>query len=143
MQRRHPLGVCMLAMLLTSGCGNGRPPTYEVHGQVFAGDRPAAHALVTFHPVDDNRKEAVHPTATVDDNGNYTLTSFTLGDGAPEGEYQVTVVWYLAVPSRASADEYLTRNFLPERYGKAETSKLRATVKKGKNELEAFKLAAR
>jgi hypothetical protein len=143
MRRSHLPAICAPVLLLCWGCGNGRPPTYEVRGQVFANDRPAAHALVTFHPIDDNMPEAVHPTATVDDSGNFTLTSFTAGDGAPAGEYRVTVVRYLAVKSRPGAEDYDTRNFLPDRYAKLETSELRATVKKGKNELEPFKLSVR
>jgi hypothetical protein len=143
MRRSHLLALCAPVLLTCYGCGNGRPPTYEVRGQVFTNDRPAAHALVTFHPIDDNRPEAVHPTATVEDNGNFSLTSFTAGDGAPAGEYRVTIVRYLAVKSRTNGEDYETRNFLPDRYAKLETSELRVTVTKSKNELEPFKLSVR
>jgi hypothetical protein len=142
MRRSHLLVVCSVAVLL-GGCNQGRKPTYEVRGQVLADDRPAAKALVTFHPVDDKSPEAVHPTATVDDDGRFTLTSYRSGDGAPPGEYQVTVVWYLAAKSSANGSDYETYNFLPDRYAKTETSQLRATVTKGKNELEPFKLSSR
>src|SRR5262249_24708111 len=143
MRRWHLLVACPLALLVCCGCGNGRKPTYEVRGQVFAGDRPAAKALVTLHPVGDAGPDAVHPTGTVDDGGNFTLTSYQTGDGAPEGEYRVTVVWYLAAKSASSPGEYETRNFLPTRYAAAEASQLRATVTKGKNQLEPFRLSPR
>jgi hypothetical protein len=143
MCRWHPLLACPLVLLVFCGCGDGRERTYEVRGQVFAGDRPAANALVTFHPVGGVAAGPVHPTATVDDSGNFTLTSYKTGDGAPAGEYQVTVVWYLAVKSGSGPEDYATRNFLPARYGAAETSQLRATVTKGNNQLEPFRLSPR
>jgi hypothetical protein len=143
MRRWHSLLVCPLALLVCCGCGDGRVPTYEVRGQVFAGDRPAANALVTLHPVGGAAADAIHPTGTVDDTGNFTLTSYKTGDGAPAGEYEVTVVWYLAVKSGSGPDDYETRNFLPARYADAKTSQLRATVTKGTNQLEPFRLSPR
>jgi len=127
---------------------------WGVHGAESAGyavavvlvkGKPAAHAQVTFHPVNDNSPEAVHPVGTVDEKGGFTLTSYQQGDGAPEGEYLVTVQWFLATkPRNASAgDDYTTVNHLPARYGRPESSGLRATVRKGDNELPPFSLEPR
>ena len=75
-----------------------------------------------------------------DERGHFSLTTQTGGDGAPEGEYRVTVVWYLAAKV---GDDYQTRNHLPDAYGRVETSNLTATVVKGANELPAFRLRSR
>jgi hypothetical protein len=71
-----------------------------------------------------------------------SLTSFRAGDGAPEGQYRVSVVWYLAsTPRRAvEGDETNVRNYLPEVYAHAETTPLRATISRGKNNLPTFEL---
>jgi hypothetical protein len=124
-----------------SGCSETAKPTYPVHGQVMIEGKPAARALVAFHPVGATGREAVHPAGQADEKGNFTLTTFAAGDGAPPGEYQVTVVCLVPTKVRnRNDDETVTRNVLPARYAKAETSQLRATVAKGDNTLQAFTL---
>jgi hypothetical protein len=140
--RRSTWGlVGCLGLLGLTGCSReSGPQVFPVHGQVRVDGKLAAHAQVTFHPVGDSRPDAVHPAATTDEQGNFSLTSYTAGDGAPEGEYQVAVVWFLASKPRGPGEESTTRNHLPERYGRAESSQLRATVSKGDNTLKPFDL---
>ena len=143
--RLIPAFVVLALAALVPACSSGRRPVHPVRGQVLVKGKPAAHAQVTFHPVNDNSPEAVHPVGTVDEKGGFTLTSHKQGDGAPEGEYLVTVQWFLATkPRNASAgDDYTTVNYLPDRYGRPESSGLRATVRKGDNELPPFSLETR
>ena len=103
--------------------------------------RPPFHAQVTFHPVADGGREAILPTGSVDDRGRFTLTSYASGDGAPEGEYRVTVAWFLA--SGRPDDDRPPVNYLPVRYARADTTPLRAVVRKGGVDLEPFRLQAR
>lgn len=126
-------------------CSSNRKPVYPVRGQVLVKGKPAARAQIMFHPANDNSPDAVHPVGHVDEQGGFTLTSYKQGDGAPEGEYRVTVQWFLATKSRhpTRGDDYVTVNYLPDRYGRAETSELRATVRKGDNELPPFSLKTR
>jgi hypothetical protein len=139
----------MLLCLALLGCpacaANGRKPVYPVRGRVLVEGKPATQAMVTFHPVGEGGPEAVHPVGHVDEQGYFTLTSYVTGDGAPEGEYRVAVVWYLATRTRnpAEGDDYQTQNYLPERYGRAETSLLTARVARGANELPPFQLKRR
>src|SRR5947209_5687537 len=129
------LGLCL------GGCSEAEKPTYPVRGQVLIEGKPAARALVAFHPVGATGREAVHPAGQADEQGNFTLTSFAAGDGAPPGEYQVTVVCLVPIKVRnRNDDETITRNVLPARYAKAETSQLRATIAQGDNTLQAFTL---
>lgn len=122
-------------------CSSDRKPVHSVHGQVLFQGQPAAHAQITFHPVNDNSPAAIHPTGIVDEQGNFTLTSYKQGDGAPEGEYRVTIQWFLAVRTQTQAGpDYVSVNHLPARYGHADTSGLRAVVARGKNEIPPFSL---
>jgi hypothetical protein len=134
---------CAAAALACPACGGGGAPVHPVTGQVLVAGRPAARALVTFHPVGDAGREKVCPTGHVDDQGRFRLSTFRQGDGAPAGDYQVTVVWFVARPVPGRPDESLTLNYLPARYASAATSNLRATVSPGNNEVPAFQLTWR
>jgi hypothetical protein len=134
------LVACLAALAACPGCKPNRKEVYPVRGRVLFNGKPTARALVTFHPVGESGNDAVHPSGEVDAQGNFTLTSYTTGDGAPEGEYQVTVVWWLAAKAPGAGDETYTRNYLPERYGQVRTSPLRVRVVPGENELPVFEL---
>jgi hypothetical protein len=133
----------LFVLSLTAVCPacakSGRKPVYAVQGQVLVKGRPAAQAQVTFHPVGDGGPDAVRPVGHVDAQGRFRLTTYAEGDGAPEGEYRVTVQWFLATRTRGS-DEYQSVNYLPARYARAETSGLRATVTRGENNLPTIEL---
>jgi hypothetical protein len=129
----------LLTALSCCACGDGRPPVYPVTGQVLANGRPAKGATITFHPVNDT-PERYRPTGRVDEQGNFRLTTFAEGDGAPAGEYRVTVSWYLATRQSPTEDP-VPVNYLPEKYGKPEASGLRATVSAGANTIDPFRLS--
>ena len=131
---------CLTLAALAAGCGPGHKSIYPVRGEVRVEGRAPVHALVTFHPVADDGREAIHPTGSVDDQGRFTLTSYASGDGAPEGEYRVTVAWFLS--SGRPDDDRPPVNYLPVRYSRADTTPLRAVVRKGGVNLEPFQLQA-
>jgi hypothetical protein len=138
MRVRAALVALALAALCPACAKSGRKPVYPVQGQVLVKGRPAAQAQVTFHPLDGG-PDAVRPVGHVDEHGRFRLTTYGDGDGAPEGEYRVTVQWFLATRARGS-DEYQSVNYLPARYGRAETSGLRATITRGDNNLPTIDL---
>jgi len=144
MLRRHTrsflLTAACLAALLCPACGPARKAVYPVRGTVRLADgTPPAHALITLHPVGDAGPDAVHPTGEVDEQGRFTLTTYAAGDGAPAGEYRVSVVWYLA-----SGRDDTPQNYLPDAYARADSSPLpRVTVAKGANELPPLELQPR
>src|SRR5437868_7064181 len=122
-----------------AGCSrNAADGVYPVSGTVRYNGRPVANAQVTFHPVNEANPKAVRPVGKVDDQGRFTLTSFKEKDGAPAGEYRVTVVWYLARPARLGSDETVSANYLPPKYASVETSELSVNVTPGTNELRPF-----
>src|SRR5436309_2312718 len=91
-RRAWLLGCCLV--LLAAGCGDDRKPLYPVQGRVLFEDRPPPQALVVFHPLGDQGKEAVRPRGQVGPDGSFTLTTHNPGDGAPAGAYAVTVEWW-------------------------------------------------
>jgi hypothetical protein len=82
------------SVLLTSCGKSDRVAVSPVRGQVFSSrQEPAAGALVVFHPVAPEDEATLRPLAYVDDQGNFELTTYDQGDGAPLGEYVITVEW--------------------------------------------------
>jgi hypothetical protein len=143
-RRRLLIALASLSLaLLVPACAKGpRKPVYPVHGQVLVEGRPAPRAIVTFHPV--GAAEDLRPSAQTDDQGKFTLTSYSGGDGAPEGRYAVTVTCFRALAARnLSEGDENTRNVLPSRYANPATSQLQATVSKGNNDLPPFQVRAR
>lgn len=95
---KRAIGAAVLAALLgvSAGCGDGKPQTVPVGGKVmFNKTTPAAGALVVFHPSDPQVEKRLggKPFAKVAEDGTFKLTTFVEGDGAPEGEYGITVDW--------------------------------------------------
>jgi hypothetical protein len=131
-------GIIASALLLACGCSS-KVKTAPVTGQVFLDEKPAANATVTFHPVGVSAG-AVRPTGRVDSDGMFHLTTYTADDGAPVGEYLVTIVRFNTIDSPGRSRSVV--NELPERYAKPETSELTATVTRGGVQIEPFKLAS-
>ena len=121
----------LAAAALTAGCGgDGRPPTYPAAGKVAVNGQPAAGALVVFHPTAAARVNDPKPFATVAADGTYTLATFGSADGAPAGEYGVTVVWNVKAKEAriALGDGPAVTDKLGGRYGDPRSPRLTATV---------------
>jgi hypothetical protein len=135
---RTPLlaGVGLLAVGLSScGLTDTRKPTFAVTGKVVDHGKPVPHATVVFHPADDAGPDAVKPRGTTTADGTFTLTTYDGNDGAPAGEYRVTVEQWLA----GRPDEGPSSR-LPAKYAKPESSGLTATVGAGPTELKPFEV---
>ncbi len=86
------------AILITgfSGCGgSNKPAAVPMKLSVFHRNQPAAGAFVVFHPVDPAFEKRIggKPFGYVKDDGSVELTTYAPSDGAPEGEYAITVDW--------------------------------------------------
>lgn len=136
--------IVVLAIMAASasGCHNDSK-VVAVRGRVLVNGKPAAQAIVTFHPANGDRG-APRPSGQTDEDGYFRLTSHSEADGAAPGEYAVTVTWFRPVRERPAAGaEYVTKNFLPARYADPKTSRLTATVELGASELQPLQLDAR
>jgi hypothetical protein len=139
---RAALAAGVVAALLGTACGPGHPTVYPVKGQVLLDGKPAPQATVTFHPLSGDRERTA--SGQTDEQGNFSLTSFASGDGAPEGQYAVTVTCFQAAAVKnATEGDYTARNVVAPRYANPDSSQLKATVSKGSNELPPFQVRAR
>ncbi|MFO0841318.1 MAG: hypothetical protein U0797_02820 [Gemmataceae bacterium] len=79
-----------------SACGGKKfPTTYPVKGKILVNGQPAKECQITLQPTmttGDPATQAV-PRGITDEKGEFQLTSFKANDGAPEGEYVVTIEW--------------------------------------------------
>lgn len=141
-RRRVSVLVVLSLLVFVSACSSGRKPIYPVKGQVLVNGKPAANAQILFHPAEDT-PEQLCPTGHTDDEGYFTLTSYVKGDGAPEGNYNVTVTWFRVWRGNRADADVLRYNALPQHYAQPNSSPLHAKVNKGKNDLPALQLWVR
>ncbi len=95
----------LAAILISSliGCGESefRHSVFPASGKITKDGKPVANAIVVFHPTDPNTIripegrqgiEIANPTTTTDETGAFRLSTYFAADGAPAGEYKVTVI---------------------------------------------------
>jgi hypothetical protein len=107
---------------------------FSVNGRVVDGkNHPAKNALVIFHPADSTTLSGIRPQGRVDESGNFTLTTYEPNDGAPAGQYTVTVFWQRPQTNPYDGDG---PDILGGRYNNPKTSKISFTVEaNGKNQV--------
>jgi prepilin-type N-terminal cleavage/methylation domain-containing protein len=111
---------------------------YPARGRVAdAAGKPVAGATVGFHPLSEPGDSRHKPAGTTDAEGNFVLTTYTESDGAPIGEYVVTLEWR-PIPKSPFEPEQPDR--LKGKFRDPKVSPFRATIKKGTNELPPFQL---
>jgi BON domain len=128
--------IVLIVGFLLAGCGQSGPPRVATHptkGSVTYQGQPAAGAFLALHPKGEPKSEAPTPTAIVQADGTFAVSTYDSGDGVPAGDYVVTIQWRKAVKS---GNDYLPGpNLLPTRYGQPETSNLVVHVAAGQNDL--------
>jgi hypothetical protein len=135
-----PVGFAWV-VIFTAGCGKSEHGSLNpVTGEVFVNGQPAVNATVIFYPKQQDGEPPVkaYPGAVVGDDGSFKLTTWSKNDGAPEGEYVVTVVW--SDTARVDGETIDGPDKLRGRYAYKFNSTLSATIKKGKNQLPRFEL---
>jgi hypothetical protein len=110
---------------------NNRRATQPVAGQVLLDGCPLPGKVVVFSQVSADGKKFTHTgDARIEADGSFVLCTYRASDGAPVGEYAVSIepgFSLVETPGKPRAET------VPEKYLKAETTPLRATVKEGKN----------
>ncbi|MBY0513262.1 MAG: hypothetical protein K2P78_05050 [Gemmataceae bacterium] len=133
--------VCLIgtAALTVSCADSGREPVYAVNGKVLREGKAAVGAMVILHKVGGDDKRALKPFGRAKSDGTFQITTYTTDDGAPEGEYIVTLVWPTPPPpNQPDAEEGPDR--LKGRLADPKTSKWRVKVEKKPLELEPFQI---
>ena len=124
--------ILAVALSACTGCGKSRPgelPVYPVKGHVTYKGEPMPFAVVTFYPANEPFGQALKSRATADQDGNYRLTTYELGDGAPEGEYGVVLYVPPKQPDPYELEGPNPADKLKHAYIYPAKSKLRYTVR--------------
>lgn len=140
------LSMTLWVLCLAAGCGGSssdqwlkdRPPVFPVQGKVLYKGAPVAEAMVSFGNPDPKKVRGA--SGQTDQNGEFRLTTFSPGDGAVVGEYQVTILKATVVGEDLSYYDQNSPNYgkdpppttlkylVPEKYSKFKTSGLTAKV---------------
>ena len=125
--------------------GDDFPPTFPVQGKVVIEGEIASGAQIVFHRVHNSKatteedQPRAMPSGVADKDGNFELTSFHPKDGAPAGEYVVTLQWQKWVLK--DDDVIPGPNMVPPAYAKPQLSPLRVKVVEGENKLPTFQIS--
>jgi hypothetical protein len=145
--RRRPVLGCLTAaayLLAIGGCGKsqdpvGRPPVFHAEGKLVYDNGPLAGAFVVLHPRAPSGPSSPRPHGQAAADGSFTLTSYDSNDGAPAGEYAVTVELRPLVKN--GGDYAAGPNVLPKKYSRAETSPVTVKIAEGNNDLAPIQIA--
>jgi len=133
--------IVALASLALAGCGDSGPqrvPVFKTAGKITFDNRPVDGAFLVLHPKTAAAADVPRPTAHVKPDGSFEPTTFDTADGAPAGEYVVTVEWRKLINDRG---EWIPGpNLLPAKYSNPATSGVVVTVAEGQNDLPAIML---
>ena len=123
-----------------SGCGKRGPVLYPVKGVVLINGQPARDVNMMFTPVAPPEAGAtpLSPAAVTGEDGSFRLMSFKPGDGAPAGDYRVTVIY----PMNRFNKHLSGIDRLKGKFANPKTSRLTAKVEPKSNELPPFDLKA-
>lgn len=140
----------MVGLVLLVGCGRTIQPA---GGKVLVDGVPVKDGVVTFYPVEPGRPA----TASILEDGTFTLSFDNPNDGLPPGDYQVTIVadiWKEKVsPQQKEAMEAMLKkqgaiddpslmtagqliHVVPPIYNTLDTTPLKETVVKSSKPLE-------
>ncbi|HZW29931.1 MAG TPA: hypothetical protein VFF52_04440 [Isosphaeraceae bacterium] len=84
------LGVTVTTVILGCGDDSGLARRYRVTGMVRYKGQPVTKGTIAFEPANPPLPEGRHASGFIE-NGSYTLTTATEGDGALPGEYNVVI----------------------------------------------------
>ncbi len=144
------IATSVVATVVILGCGDdsGLEARYKVGGKVTYKGEPVAKGTIAFVPADAAKGRAASGTI---ENGSYSLTTATNGDGALPGDYKVTVTSTdLNVADVAKKTGGLlhqgeaehkkaikeAKSSIPTRYNLPDTSKLTAKVEARSNTID-------
>jgi hypothetical protein len=109
--------------------------TTQVRGKVMVDGAPVKDLWVTLHPSDASLR--LRPRGQTDAKGNFQITTYTGGDGAPPGAYKITIEW-LTYIKRDS--DWGGPDKLKNQYNDPATSPFQVTVEDDPIELPVFEL---
>jgi hypothetical protein len=146
----------LVALILGVGCGGeDRLEVSQVRGRVVYKGRGVPRATVIFFPQGATVDEVgtMRPFAYADDEGNFELKTYVDGDGAPPGDYRVSII-----ASSTTAPGQLTKDrsggaaapapgiqipaTVTRKFANVDSAGIQVQVKEGENNLDPFELSA-
>ncbi len=124
---------CVTAGLLLACVACNKNNSYPVSGKVTYRGYPASGAAVFFIRQGDDSIDEPPIMGVVREDG-----SFSLGKGAPPGEYAVVIEWKQG--SGPGAGRRRGPDLLGRRYADPKNPRLHAEIKAGTNDLPPFEL---
>lgn len=121
--------------LLLTGCEtrDWQSDTHPASGTIRINGQPPVGAVVELQAIDDQPDERnSRPWGIVDEQGDYALSTYEAGDGAPAGRYAVTIRWPPDVSQPSLADR------LGGAYATPVKSEWTVTITEGENKLPAI-----
>lgn len=132
--------ILALVCLAAGGCGDvlsDRVAVHPVKGSISFQGQPLVGAFLSLHSK-GTPPDSPAPRASVNPDGTFELSTYEGSDGAPEGEYVVTVKWYKPVKVRG---EFVSGpNALPLKYSNPQSSDIEVKVASGENQLPPIQL---
>lgn len=105
--------------------------TFPVAGKLLLNGQPVAGAVVSFYVPNPETKGFTYVCdGLTDESGRFAMSTYTKFDGAPAGEFAVTVV-----KTGKGYRESGGKNQLPEDYATAVETPLKVTIKDGSNDV--------
>ena len=94
--------------------------------------------MVVLHPIDGDVEGIQKPIAYTAADGTFSLTTIKQGDGAPLGQYAITV----ELRTQTIGEEVVRNgpNLLPPKFAHPKTSMLRFAVNEGTNKIPTIDL---
>lgn len=141
--RLYLVPVLTLGFVLGPGCRKDEYPRVAVvptELKVLHKGKPAAGARVVLVPVGDDSPDGIKPRGQVAEDGTVKIGTYALADGAPPGEYRVSVRWTARTAAKNDDGEDappgppggVQPDRLGERYSNPKTSGLTVKVEPGK-----------
>ena len=142
------ISVGVLMMSLSAGCGKAKPgikgklPLFPVAGKLIMDGQPMAGATLLFHPTNDfpTGSASQRPRAIVGEDGTFQVSTYANDDGAPAGEYRVTVSWKADTDGTTSEQQQDLPEMAPRTVQNPRQSHLRVKIKQGENKLPTWDL---
>jgi hypothetical protein len=149
------LAVTVAAVAVVLGCGgdeSGLNTRYKVTGRVTYKGSPVTKGVITFEPVKPPQPDGRYASGFIE-NGSYSLTTSVPNDGALPGDYRVVIASNDLDTAALTKGTMLhqgdathvkalkdSKSLVPLKYGRADSSGLKATVESRSNTLN-FDLA--
>ncbi len=115
-----------------------RVRVYRTQGTAVCDGQPMPNATVYLHPIGGAAPDVPRPRAVVRDDGTFVVGTYGKDDGAPPGDYKITVEWF--APGEQKNNPRGPQNVLPAKYARPDTSDLIVHVEAGDNQLPPIRL---